>query len=199
MDVVLQNLNKRKVLKLYPLLQKTIFLLAIAMGARISEVGALKRGDDFLSLRGDRVIFSFGDFLAKNEDPLKRRDPIVIESLPSNQRLCPVATLREYLRRTASISSGPLFLHTVTSNPLDLNSIRTSMVNFIKELHPGSDPKSHDCRKVSSSLAFLGGMEFQEISRYTGWSGHRVFVKHYLSQIRSARTKCVAMGRPLGE
>ena len=81
LDVVLRNLNKRKVFKLYTLLQKTIFLLAIAMGARISEVGALKRGDYFLSLRGDRVIFSFGDFLAENEDPLKRRDPIVIKSL----------------------------------------------------------------------------------------------------------------------
>lgn len=174
------------------------FLLAIAMGACISGVEALKRGDEYLLLRGDCAIFSFGDFLAKNERPLSRRDPVTIQSLPSNKKLCPVATLRQYLQRTSHVTSGPLFINTRTNAPLKIRSLTKLLVDFIGELHPGSVPKSHDCRKVSSSLAFLGGMGFHEISSFTGWSGHGVFVKHYLSQIPSAWTRCVAWGRPVG-
>ena len=198
LDVVLQNLNKRIVLKDFFLLQKTVFLLAIAMGARISEVGALRREDEHLLLREDCAVFSFGDFLTKNEKPLERREPITIQSLPTNKRLCPVATLRLYLQRTSHLTSGPLFVNTNTDAPLKNIALARLLVKFIQELHPGSNPRSHDCRKVSSSLAFLGGMGFNEISSFTGWAGHRVFVKHYLSQIRGARTRCIALGKPVG-
>ena len=156
LDVVLQNLLKRNILSDYFLLQKTVFLLAMAMGARISEVEALKRGDEHLLLREDSVVFSFGDFLSKNERPLSRREPVHIQSLPSNKKLCPVATLRQYLQRTSNITSGPLFVHSKTGVPLQTATLAKSLVKFIGELHPGSNPKSHDCRKVSSSLAFLG-------------------------------------------
>ena len=168
------------------------------MGARISEVGALRREDELLLLREDRAVFSLGSFLAKNEDPQLRREPINIMALPSNSKLCPVATLREYLRRTPHRSSGPLFLNTKTSEPLKLGSLRKLTVEFIKEMHPGSLPRSHECRKVSTSLAFLAGMQFDDITGYTGWSGHRVFVKHYLLQIHGARNRCIALGKPVG-
>ena len=102
------------------LLKKMAFLLAIAMGACISGVEALKRGDEYLLLRGDCAIFSFGDFLAKNERPLSRRDPVTIQSLPSNKKLCPVATLRQYLQRTSHVTSGPLFINTRTNAPLKI-------------------------------------------------------------------------------
>ena len=180
------------------LLQKTVFLLAIAMGARISELGALKRGDEHLLLRGDSAVFSFGDFLCKNEKPLSRREPVDIQALPSNKKLCPVATLRQYLQQTSHITCGPLFVHSKTEVPLKSRALAKALVDFIGELHPGSVPKAHDSRKVSSSIAFLGGMGFDEISHFTGWSGHRVFVRHYLSQIRSARTRCIALGKPMG-
>ena len=64
------------------------------MGARVSEVASLYRGEEFLKFpdNGDLLLWPAPGFLAKNEDPQRRRDPVSIRCLP-NSPLCPVATL----------------------------------------------------------------------------------------------------------
>ena len=144
------------------LLQKSFFLLTLAMGGRVSEVAALRKGDDYILFFGDGILtLSTGpDFLAKNESSFKRRDPININSLPSEGELCPVSTLRTYLRRTREYRYGPWFRHSESGKSLSLTDIKILITRVIKLCNPNSIPKTHDIRKLASSLAFFGFMDF---------------------------------------
>ena len=54
----------------------TLFLTALATGARISELHALLRQDDDILFSGEGVtLYPNPNFLAKNEDPILRRNP----------------------------------------------------------------------------------------------------------------------------
>ena len=199
LETVLSALTRRSDHNLQFLLRKTLFLLGIAMGARVSELHALRRGDHFCVITEYSATFSFGSFLAKNENPMKRRPPIVVPAMPSNPALCPVQTLKKYLDRTALAEQGPLFLRPDTTDRLPLLSLRVHIVGLIVALCPGSNPKSHDLRKYAASLAFFGNFKMDEVSRYTGWAGERVFVRHYVKQIRALRSRCVALGKVVGK
>ena len=198
LDIVLGGLTRRSDSNITFLLQKTLFLIALAMGARVSELAALKRGNEFCLVREDNVIFSFGNFLAKNEKPLSRREPISVSALKEDPKLCPVATLRKYLDRTSQVTDGPIFVHPDSGVPLKPYNIRLNIVKLIRKLQPGSVPSAHDMRKYASSLAFFGNMSYEKIVSYTGWSGHRVFMKHYLHQIRGVHQRCIALGSVIG-
>ena len=38
-------------------------------------------------------------------------------------------------------------------------------------------------------------MQFSDMSRYSGWSSPKVFLRHYLKEIHDVRKTCVSMGR----
>ena len=103
---------------------KTVFLLALALGKRRSEIHA--RTFDSFSRKGDwsEVTFSPSTaFIAKNqlasEGPLAIQ-PVVIPtlkptldpSLVQDKSLCPVRALRYYLDKTKDLRKGkkPLFV-----------------------------------------------------------------------------------------
>ena len=90
-------------------LQETVFFLTLAIGARVSEIAALRRGDKFLKISecGSLFLIPGPDFLVKNENLLKS-DPFSIVLWPS-QKMCPVSTLRYHLDRTKDITDSPLF------------------------------------------------------------------------------------------
>ena len=71
------------------------------------------------------------------------------------------------------------------------------MTVLIKASNPESIPKSHDIRRMASSLAFFAGMQFSAMSDLTGWSSMRVFTKHYLKLVTALATALVVMGRQL--
>ena len=93
------------------LLRKTLFLLALASGARMSEIAALSCDQGFLKfLPSSEILLSpHLKFLAKNEDPQNSWGPWKIVPLPQDPSSCPVATLKVYLSRTSQWSSGRLF------------------------------------------------------------------------------------------
>ena len=63
-------------------MSKALFLIALATGSRVSELHALRREPEFLAFGiHDLTLVSRVPFLAKNEDPLHYRDPIVIPRL----------------------------------------------------------------------------------------------------------------------
>ena len=133
------------------LLDKTIFLIALASGNRVSETHALYRGSLSTRLEGDSlVLVPKTDFLAKNEDPQHRRPPLRIRPLKENRSLCPVDTTRCFLYRSSDILSGPLFTN-VSGEALSQSQIRYRLTRLIKRTNPDSIPKSHDMRKVSFS------------------------------------------------
>ena len=176
-----------------------LFLLALATGARGSELHAVLRGDDNLVFSGDGVsLYPNPNFLAKNEDPQNRRNPIFISSLfeesGAPHPLCPVHKLRQYLQATATSSSMKLFLDPVGLSDLSLFKLRHLICLFIRMSDTGAFPKLHDLRKVASSYAFFRTMSLDNICGVTGWSSCRVFKRHYMTQLQEGGSSFVALG-----
>ena len=63
-------------------LYTTSFLLSLATGARVSELNSILRGEEFMDFSELGVtLFPNPNFLAKNEKPEARRQPIFIARL----------------------------------------------------------------------------------------------------------------------
>ena len=89
-------------------------VISLATGSRISEIHALRREPEFLALGdNDLTLISRFSFLAKNENPIHRRDPIVIPRLfdedGSPHVLCPVYAIEKYLACTPILIQVPSF------------------------------------------------------------------------------------------
>ncbi|XP_066986091.1 uncharacterized protein [Macrobrachium rosenbergii] len=177
------------------LLRKTLFLLSLASGARISELSALSRESnhvDFLP-SGEVQLSPDQTFLAKNEDPQNRWSPWKIIPLPEDPSLCPVVTLKVYLERTSQRSSGPLFVRE-NGGTISLNGIRQQILYFIKQANPDSIPQVHDISAVATSVNYFQHMNFDEIKKYTGRKSPRVFKHHYLKSLEALKFSAVAAG-----
>ena len=82
--------------------QKTLFLLGLCLGSRISELFSLMRGQGSLIKlpNGTYRIFEDPQFLAKNENQLNRRGPVSIRLLQDgSSALCPARALTKYLQQ----------------------------------------------------------------------------------------------------
>ena len=166
----------------------------------MSKISALRRGQDFLYIAasGHLVVKPSPDFLAKTEDPNSRRKPWKISPLSGDDpSLCPVTNVQAYLKRTSEFSTGSLFRHHLSGKPLSITATKCHLTTLIKRTNPESIPKSHDIRKLASSLAFFEGMSFPDIASMTGWSSPNVFIKHYLYEINTLLSSCVVLGKTL--
>ena len=135
-------------------------------------------------------------FLAKNEDPLMRRQPWRISPIPGDDdSLFPVNAIQVYLQRTADSQSGSLFRHHVSGKSLSTSGLRCCLTSLIKKHNLDSVPKAHDLRKMTSSLAFFAGTNFPDIASMTGWSSLNVFMRLYLHEIdATAQVHCAQQG-----
>ena len=150
-----------------------IYLTALATGSRVSELAALLRSDDAVCFSGDGVTFFPNlNFLAKNKNPLFRRNPLFISRLfrrdGSPHPLCPIWNLGQYLEVSSASRSLNLFFDSVSFHSLSLAKIRLLLCKFIRLTDPESFPKSHDLRKVASSFAFLRTMSLADIYEVVG-------------------------------
>ena len=197
----LRTISEDSPLKL--VLAKALFLVTLALGARVNEVCALRRDAEFLRFDEDGVLILTHppDFLAKNEDPLRRRPPASISPLLAELTLCPVDAVRKYLGRTRGCS-GALFRNATSGAPLTLFQTRSALVDLIYASQPerflSSMPRAHQIRAYAATLAFYSSMSFAGISSFTGWEGPAVFYRHYLRHVEGTRARCVVMGRVMG-
>ena len=94
---------------------KTIFLLALASGRRVSELHSFLRRKGFIVF-GEHYswvrIHPNPQFLAKNETAAFRRGPLMInafkDSAGEHHPLCPVAALKLYLRFSPGTQTPPV-------------------------------------------------------------------------------------------
>ncbi|XP_068213459.1 uncharacterized protein [Palaemon carinicauda] len=178
-----------------PLSRKTLFLMGLASGAGISELSALSRDPghiEFLS-SGEILISPDKRFLAKNEDPQNRWSPWKIVPLPQDPSLCPVTTLKAYLNRTSNKSAGPLFIRE-NGGTITLKGIRQQILYFIKQANPASFPHVHDIRAVATPINYFHHMNFDELTKYTGWKSPAVFKRHYLKPLEALNFATVTAG-----
>ena len=109
--------------------KKLAFLLSLGSVARISELTAFGRGEEYLEFSSDGSvkISMLGIFLAKNEDPDNRWAPFHIPPLPEFPELCPVTTLKRFLELSKHFAGGQLFRCETTGRNISKSLLGTKL------------------------------------------------------------------------
>ena len=189
---------------------KCVFLTALALGKRRSELHAIQR---------DSVEFADGDvsvtlrpsvkFLSKTHITSKGMGAFKSATIPALPRadgvpdpLCPVSTLKQYLAvtdRFRSPGQRRLFISFVKALDKDFSAqtissyIKQLIVAAYRSIEDVSDDllkskynvKAHQVRHVSHSLGQIGSMSLADIIRTGGWTSASTFVQHYLQDLSS--------------
>ena len=56
-------------------------------------------------------------------------------------------------------------------------------------------PKAHQVRAIATSTNFFQFMDFEALTKYTGWKSPRVFMRHYFKNIEALKFFAVAAGK----
>ncbi len=181
---------------------KTVFLVAVTSGRRVSEIHALSVDDQHLRWegngRGVRLLTNT-QFLAKNESLKNPGKDIFLSSFdrfisdPEEGFWCPCRALKVYLKRTSAVrgETSKLFLTFKKGNVhgASKDSISRWIVDTVKiayELAGNDDftvARAHDTRSLSSSWALFQGVRVDEIMRAAFWSAETTFTSFYLKDI----------------
>ena len=192
------------------LTKKTLFLLALALAKRVSELQAISKEVGF-SREGAVVSLILG-FRAKNDNKFKALPrSFLVKGLKElvgeeeERKLCPVRALKYYLDRTKGYkrSRGTLFVAPKDpSRAASKNGISFLIRSLIKEAHRIADPdtlktlkvKAHEVRAVSTSLAYSHNLSLETVIEAAQWRSPSVFASHYLKDVALTYRECSALG-----
>lgn len=186
---------------LHHLLQKALFLVAMASGLRASQLHALVRHPSWLvfSPDGSRVSLAPSPkFLAKNERDGHVLTPIVLRAWLEGVQphpLCPVEALRRYVAASPQRTHTRLFLWPSTATPLTRLHVSKLLCSTIEAADPGKAPRGQDVRAMSATLAFLQHYSLDQTVREGQWASARSFIHHYLDHSLPA-VPCASMAGP---
>ena len=164
----------------YNLLKKTVFLVALATGNRVSEVAAMHLPLFFNDNENTVQIPVKPGFLYKNQRAGRSPPNIIVKGLSGGPReWCPLLALKMYIHK-CGVYSGPLFRNSRSMCPLRPQTISRLLCGVIEEAVPDCIPKAHDVRKAAASLAWTRGLKMEEITQRAFWSSSNTFIDHYL-------------------
>lgn len=174
------------------LFSKTLFLVALATGNRVSELSAMSRVALTFSQDMSQVVIPIRPgFLYKNQTMQRTPPNILIDALGTDKgkrhSLCPVRALRKWLQVTEHEGSESVFINPRSKKPLNRGSISLALVRLINSAIPNSFAKAHDIRKISASLAWIRGVSPQDITKFMFWTSSSTFISKYLVPVRGAQ------------
>ena len=191
---------------LHLLLYKVTFLLAIASGARRSELHALVRTPPSYSVSRDTnsgsktlLLRPYPGFMAKNQVPDTIFRPFMIPSMAHlvpdepERLLCPVRATELFVKRT----SDPHFLQgrrnllvhhdrTITQTRAShisqwiVNAIVTAYQNVSEDTSRVLQVRAHEVRAVANSIAYYNNVNINEVLEGARWRSRGTFIGHYL-------------------
>ena len=189
---------------------KTAFLIALATGARGSELVALSRAShnlEFTTLAlgaKHASIRMVPKFIPKNQRPEIIPEPIKFPGMAHlfpnepERLLCSVRVLGLYIVRSADRaqddSQEKLFVHFNPATQMFTTHFRRWVAETIRLTYENSSEsdlpkiKAHDVRGISASIAFYRNTPLKELCGLIGWKSSKVYVRHYLRDIRNSRT-----------
>ena len=181
---------------------KTAFLVALASGARGSELVALSRAShnlEFTTLASGAKQVSIRmvpKFIPKNQRPEIIPEPIKFPGMAHlfpnepERLLCPVWALGLYIVKSAERAQNDplekLFVRFTPETQLFTTHFRRWVAETIRLTYENSSqsdlPKirAHDVRGISASIAFYRNTPLKELCGLIGWKSSNVFVCHYL-------------------
>ena len=181
---------------------KTAFLVALATGARGSELVAFSRAShnlEFSTLASGAKHVSIRmvpKFIPKNQRPEIIPEPMkfpgIAHLFPNEPErlLCPVRVLGLYIVRSAERaqdhSQEKLFVHFNPTTQMFTTHFRRWVAETIRLTFENSSEsdlpkiKAHDVRGISASITFYRNTPLKELCGLIGWKSSNVFVRHYL-------------------
>ena len=190
--------------------RKTVFLIALASGARASEVHALSRKPDLFVMERSREngvtlrLQPYAGFVPKNCPPSMVPKPWIIPSIShlfpdeKDKLLCPVRAVRYYVSKTGSLAGRreSLFVH---PNPkvsrIKVSHISQWIVDVIKNAYDQLDqsnlpaeyaPRAHELRAIAHSWAFFNNVSLEDVLDAARWTSVSTFTGHYLRDVARA-------------
>ena len=179
------------------LTQKTLFLVALATAKRVGEIQALSRVVSFSS--SSAGLSYVPEFLAKTVSavrPLPRSFSVqslqhFAAGLQEELLLCPVCSLREYLRRTSLFVNRPrrLFVSPLCpSRAVSKNGIsfllREVIVQSGASSESGAAPRAHCIRGMATSSAFFKNRSVSSVLEEASWKSNMVFTSFYFRDLQ---------------
>ena len=185
------------------LTRKTVFLLALATAARVSEIHAI----DITRVRfeaGRHASVLLGlcwDFVAKNQLPGQPDRMFTIAPLSTivgsedeeELLMCPVRAVRAYINRAAPRrrSRRRLFVPTSTASKKEIsrNTVALWLRSTIlaayeaKGLDPPTTNNPHEIRALASTMALHRNCSLASIMEGCFWRSTSVFASHYLRDL----------------
>ena len=179
------------------LTRKTLFLVSLATAKRVGELQAFSRVVSFSSTSAG--LSYVPEFLAKTETavrPLPRS--FLIQSLQDfaaglqeELLLCPVCSLREYLRRTSKFINRPrrLFVSPrCPSRAMSKNGISFLLREVIAQSGASSEevatPRVHSIRSIAISSAFFKNWLIASVLESASWKSNSVFTSFYFRDLQ---------------
>ena len=174
------------------LTRKTLFLVALAIAKRVGELQAFSRVVSFSSTAAG--LSYVPEYLAKTETavrPLPRS--FSVQSLedfasggPEDLLLCPVRSLREYIKRTSRFVNRPrrLFVSPrCPSRAMSKNGISFLLPEVIVQSGASSEevaaPRAHSIRGIATSSAFFKNWSLSSVLEAASWKSNSVFTSFY--------------------
>jgi integrase len=183
---------------------KTAFLLSAVTARRSSEVRALTVAPGHIVFGQHGVELTYGaSFLPKNQTLSFSLEPLFVPVFKEGcSQLCPVGTLKQFLRESEKVRpEGTVALFVTTKGPVRAASRTTIarwIVDIIKRAYrwAGQDQPvhlhAHQVRAVSSSWALFQGVQLDRIMGAAGWKSETSFINSYLRDMAGPRAE---MGR----
>ena len=148
--------SRHPIVKPQDLVAKCVFLLALAMGTRVTEFSSLLRGKKFITFSPRMrsvTITPNATMLTKNECPSNRRSPVTISAIlerdGTHYDLCLVRTLSQYLVLTKKyINRRFPFSNPETGSRCDKGRVRWLIKELIRQTQPGVYSRFHDLRII---------------------------------------------------
>ena len=180
------------------LARKTVFLLQLASGRRVSWTHALNTDRGFT--RFDQGGVTFVPYLAyeKTQTSFRSSEPIYMASLknfsPDDKVHCPVRALKFYLKRAEPVR-GPEKATFLTSIEPHQRASKNTVSSWIKsviqdaykagqeDLPENVDMRAHSTRKTAASWAHCAGISIEEIMLAADWKRQYTFASFYLSRL----------------
>ena len=172
------------------LLMKTLFLVALATGNRVSEIAAFTRvGSKILPGSKKAIIAVRPGFLYKNQTMDRSPPNIVIKALLdqnlTHNRLCPVDSLRCWLALSDPWGIDAIFANPKSHKKMNRGAVSQLLVTTINRSQPGVLAKAHDLRKVSATFAWARGVPPHQIIQTMFWKSTSVFLDKYLVPLQT--------------
>lgn len=186
---------------------KTVFLLALASGRRVSCLRSF--AFDFTVHRGATgqkvlTLRTLPDFRAKNLKPSELPGSVVLPGIAHlmpgepERFLCPVRSVELYAIKTRELHErrqcGRLFTHFTSevSTDIKVSHISRWIVFMIRLAYTGAglpvpgQTRAHEVRAVAASWAFYNDVPLDDIKQALVWRTDGIFQNHYLRSMSSS-------------